>query len=62
MELPIIILTQGEMDIDEDQLECGVLPIHIPLAFHDRFIEEVQDGEEITSVKCKDEFCSMHLF
>ncbi|CAB3999775.1 DNA-directed RNA polymerase III subunit RPC4, partial [Paramuricea clavata] len=41
----------GEMDIDEDQLECGVLPIHIPLAFHDRFIEEVQDGEEITSVK-----------
>ena len=50
------------MDIDEDQLECGVLPIHIPLAFHDRFIEEVQDGEEITSVKCKDEFCSMHLF
>ena len=47
----IIIFSQGEMDIDEDQLECGVLPIRIPLAFHDRFIEE--DGEEIISVKCK---------
>ena len=41
------------MDIDEDQLQKGILPIHIPLAYHDRFVEEVQEGEDITSVKCK---------
>ena len=48
-----IVLIQGEMDMDEDQLKRGMLPIHIPLAYHDRFIKEVKEGKDITTAKGK---------
>ncbi|XP_046860578.1 DNA-directed RNA polymerase III subunit RPC4-like [Xenia sp. Carnegie-2017] len=37
----------GVMEVDE---KGGVLPMHIPLALHDRFSMEVKDGEEISTV------------
>lgn len=40
---------QGVMEVDE---KGGVLPMHIPLALHDRFSMEVKDGEEISTVAC----------
>ncbi|XP_028399827.1 DNA-directed RNA polymerase III subunit RPC4-like [Dendronephthya gigantea] len=46
-----MIDSDGEMDIDEAQLACGILPMHIPLAYHDRFVEEVVNDEDISSVK-----------
>ena len=47
------------MDMDEDKLECGMLPIQLPLAYHDRIKDE---EEEVTPVlKCKRNFfeCSV---
>ena len=42
---------QGKMDVDEDKLETGLLPIQLPLAFHDRIKEEEQD-KDAPLVKC----------
>ena len=41
------------MEMDEDKLECGVLPIQLPLTFHDRIKEEEEDETALMKCNCK---------